>query len=199
MSQARTGDSSPDSEDARLMERLKLGEPDAVVELCNVYFDRLYAAVFNQVERDEDATQDIVQETFLAAIRSAGKFRGGSKIYTWLHGIANKKVADFYRQQKRKRKYESKILNESEEFANSSDSELTTLGTEETEKKSLAVQEILADLPLHYRQVLMLKYVEEMPVLEISKIMSRSPKSVEGLLTRARKELQARLTTHNEG
>jgi len=42
-----------------------------------------------------------------------------------------------------------------------------------------------------------LKYLEEMPVLEISQVMGRSPKSVEGLLARARKAMRANLVENN--
>jgi RNA polymerase sigma-70 factor (ECF subfamily) len=52
----------------------------------------------------------------------------------------------------------------------------------------------LEDLPADYRKVLTFKYLEKMPVLEISQVMDRSPKSVEGLLSRARKALRANLT-----
>jgi len=51
----------------------------------------------------------------------------------------------------------------------------------------------LAELPDDYQEVLVLKYLEDMPVLEISQAMGRSPKSVEGLLSRARKALRANL------
>ncbi len=61
------------------------------------------------------------------------------------------------------------------------------------------VNEALAKLPWDYRQVLILKYVEEMSVQEISQIMDRSPKSIEGLLTRSRKALQAQLEGVREG
>ena len=61
------------------------------------------------------------------------------------------------------------------------------------------VDQALLSLPLPYRQVLMLKYIEEMPVLEISQVMRRSPKSVEGLLARARKTLRAGLGEVDEG
>ena len=61
------------------------------------------------------------------------------------------------------------------------------------------VNEALPKLPLDYRQVLILKYVEEMAVLEISQIIDRSPKSMEGLLTRSRKALQTQLTGLREG
>lgn len=192
-------DSSPNTEDAELVRKLRDGEPAAVLELYNAYFDRVYSSVFNQVARDQDTAQDIVQETFLAALKSAGRFRGQSKVYTWLCSIANKKVADFYRRQKREAKYQAKLASNAVEFAQTYDSEPLVLSTVESEKTRRAVQEMLSSLPLHYRQVLLLKYVEEMPVLEISLIMNRSPKSVEGLLTRARKELRAKLTAQGEG
>jgi RNA polymerase sigma-70 factor (ECF subfamily) len=61
------------------------------------------------------------------------------------------------------------------------------------------VNEALSRLPWDYRQVLILKYVEEMSVQEISQVMGRSPKSIEGLLTRARKALQIGLEGLREG
>lgn len=193
-------DSSPNTENAELVRKLRRGEPAAVLELYNAYFDRIYSLVFNQVAKDRDAAQDIVQETFLAALKSVSRFRRQSKVYTWLCSIANKKVADFYRRQKREAKYRRKYQNShAVELAQTYESEPLVLGTVESEKTRRAVQEMLSSLPLHYRQVLLLKYVEEMPVLEISLIMNRSPKSVEGLLTRARKELRAKLTAQGEG
>lgn len=180
------------SDDKELVEKLKRAEPTAVVELYNLYFDRIYSLVFNQLARDREATQDIVQETFLAALKSASRFRGQSKVYTWLYSIASKKVADFYRHRTREAKRQNESL---ERYATS----LSPNGTLESEEKHQLVQTTLSRLPWHYRQVLLLKYVEEMPVSEISQVMERSPKSVEGLLTRARRELRNNLTTPGEG
>jgi len=200
MSSTEMTDSSPGAEDAELVGRLRRGEPAAVVELYNAYFDRIYSLVFNQVDGDADVTQDIVQETFLAALKSAGRFHGRSKVYTWLYSIASKKVADFYRRRKREVKHRSEPPSKyAVEPGQISDTALPVPGMVESEETRRAVQETLSCLPLHYKQVLLLKYVEEMPVLEISKVMRRSPKSIEGLLTRARKELRDRLTLQNEG
>ena len=57
----------------------------------------------------------------------------------------------------------------------------------ESTETLLGVAEAIAALPLDYRQVLLFKYVEEMNVIEISQVMKRSPKAIDGLLTRARK------------
>ena len=45
-------------------------------------------------------------------------------------------------------------------------------------------------LPVHYKQVLILKYIEDMSVIEIGEALHRTPKSVEGILSRARRELK---------
>jgi len=182
------------SEDAELINRLGRGEPEAAVALYDAYFDRIYALVFNQVARNREAAQDIVQETFLAALKSAGRFNGRSMAYTWLYSIATKKVADFYRRQKRVSKHQVESADGNLDLERLSDSKQSSPGVlefgDECREECDAVRQALSGLPLHYRQVLILKYVEEIPVLEISQIMERSPKSVEGLLTRARKELR---------
>ena len=174
---------------------LRRRDPSAVTELYNTYADRIYSLVFNQVDRNHEVAQDSVQETFVAALKSAAKFRNQSKVYTWLCSIANNKVSDFYRRQKRQAKYQTSKVLEPDQISIGA---LSPEPVESTERQEMAKQALLS-LPLHYRQVLILKYVEEMSVLKIGKIMGRSPKSIEGLLTRARKELRAKLATPSEG
>ena len=181
--------------EAQLVKDLRRRDPMAVAELYNAYADRIYSLIFNQVDRNREVAQDIVQETFVAALKSAAKFRGHSKIYTWLCSIANKKASDFYRRQKRQAKYQTTKALELDQLG----SEALAADPGESGEKQEVARQVLLGLPLHYRQVLILKYVEEMPVLEISQIMGRSPKSIEGLLTRARNELRDKLTTRSEG
>lgn len=177
--------------DLELLKRIEKGDHDAVAELYNANVDRIYSLILNQVDRDRETAQEILQETFFAAVRSAGRFRGKSRVYTWLCGIASRKVADFYRQKKREAKHRVQYSIDTDEIQDTGESITTII---ESEESSENIREILYSLPLHYRQVLLLKYVEKLPVSEISEIMERSPKSVEGLLTRARKEFQTKLT-----
>jgi RNA polymerase sigma-70 factor (ECF subfamily) len=67
----------------------------------------------------------------------------------------------------------------------------------EDEEDRQSVHQALADLPQDYQEVLVLKYLKDMPVLAISQIMGRSPKSVEGLLSRARKAMRDNLESNN--
>src|SRR5438477_4212293 len=62
--------------------------------------DCLYRYALARVRKPEVA-QDLVQETFLAAIRSYEKFAGQSSIRSWLCGILNHKLCDYYRKRGR--------------------------------------------------------------------------------------------------
>lgn len=190
---------TPSVEDEEIIEKLKQGEPIAITTLYNNYFDRVYCMVFNRVGRDREAAQDVVQEIFLAASKAAKKFDARSTLYTWLYSIAYRKIADYYRRRERdiKRHNEAKTTYAMEVAQNST--ETFAVDAADSEKMNRLVQETLSNLPVHYREVLLLKYVEELSVVEIGQVMNRSPKSVEGLLTRARKELKDNLALSNEG
>jgi len=195
-----TPEGTTQAQEAKLVSRLRQGDGDALQQLYLRYVDRLYSLIFHQVGRNKAVAEDIVQETFIAALNSAGKFRGHSQFYTWLCSIAHHKITDFYRQQGRQNKHAeppSKIA--AKEIEQIAESEPTILSKIESQETQQTVEQALSRLPLDYRQALLFKYVEQMPVSEISLVMRRTPKSVEGLLTRARQTLRATLVKSGEG
>jgi RNA polymerase sigma-70 factor (ECF subfamily) len=190
----------PLEQDADMLKRLHDGDRTAMAELYDRYFDRVYSLVFNQVDRNRDVAEDIVQETFLAALKSAKGFKGRSSAYTWLCSIAYHKVADHYRRQSRERKrMVSGVDVDTVDVSENPGTQPQPDSLIESAETRQVVNEALAKLPWDYRQVLILKYVEELSVQEISQIMDRSPKSIEGLLTRSRKALQTQLAGLREG
>lgn len=190
----------PQERDAEMLERLRGGDGAAMAELYDRYFDRVYSLVFNQVDRNREVAEDIVQETFLAALKSAKGFKGRSSAYTWLCSIAYHKVADHYRRQSRERKrMVSGIDVDTVDDVENPGRQPQPDSLIESAETRQVVNEALSRLPWDYRQVLILKYVEEMSVQEISQVMDRSPKSIEGLLTRSRKALQTQLEGLREG
>jgi len=62
--------------------------------------DVLYRYALERV-RKHDVAQDLVQETFLAAVRTRDRFRGGSTVRSWLCGILKHKIFDYYRKRGR--------------------------------------------------------------------------------------------------
>ena len=196
----KTPDSTLQNQETELVERLRQGDAAALEQMYRQYVDRVYSVVFHQVGQDKSVAEDIVQETFLSALKSIGKFRGKSRLYTWLCSIAYHKIADFYRRQGRQaRRGEQSPGTDDAELERIKDSEPLASSKLESEEDRQVIEQALLSLPLDYRQVLIFKYVEQMPVSEISLVMRRSLKSVEGLLTRARKELRNCLAEPSEG
>jgi RNA polymerase sigma-70 factor (ECF subfamily) len=183
-----------------LVKAIQAGDTRAIESLYTLYFDRLYARVFHGVKRDKAATEDIVQNVFLSALKSARDFKGQSKLYTWLVGIANHKIMDYYRRTKREVRLDVNSKNdEIRGFQPPVDDAPSVQESLESAEMQLVVEKALSSLPIDYRQVLLLKYVEDMKVFEISQVMGRSPKSIDGLLTRARKLLKEALTENSRG
>jgi RNA polymerase sigma-70 factor (ECF subfamily) len=190
--------STSQSYETKLVEKLRSGDNAAMEEFYNIYRSRLHTLILEQVDRDEAVAEDLVQEVFLAALGSLDKFRGDSQLYTWLRSIALHKINDFYRHQAREPRPENSppdfdVL----KLEQIGDNEPAILTEMESEEIRQSVHQALVGLPQDYQEVLVLKYLKDMPVLAISQIMGRSPKSVEGLLARARKAMRANLADNN--
>jgi len=194
-------ESTSQSYEAKLVEKLRSGDNTAREEFYNIYKNRLYSLVLEQVGRDQALAEDLVQETFLAALSSLDKFRGDSQLYTWLRSIAFYKINDFYRRQAREPRPtepspDFDAMKQLEQTGDNAPAPLTVMESEEIRQ---SVHQALGGLPHDYQKVLVMKYFQEMPVLKISQVMGRSPKSVEGLLSRARKAMRDNLAVNNHG
>lgn len=187
------------SYETKLVERLRSHDSEAMEEFYNAYKSRLYSLILEQVGQDEATAEDLVQDVFVAAIDSLEKFRGDSQLYTWLRSIALHKINDLYRHQARhpRSKGASDEDDEVARLEQIGDPQPSTSTQMEDEEVRQSLHQALADLPEDYQQVLVLKYLKDMPVLAISQIMGRSPKAVEGLLSRARKAMRDSLESNN--
>jgi RNA polymerase sigma-70 factor (ECF subfamily) len=195
----KVADSTSEDYEARLVQKLRSGNDTAMEEFYNIYRSRLYNLVLAQVDQNQAVAEDLVHETFLAALGSLDKFRGDSQLYTWLRSIAFHKINDHYRRQVRqpKTKESSPDFDAMKQLEQTGNDEPAAITVMESEEVRQSVHQALEELPKDYQDVLVLKYLEEMPVLEISQVMGRSPKSVEGLLSRARKAMRANLEENN--
>lgn len=185
-------ESKEDSSD--LIRRLSKGDTAAIVELYDLYFDRIYSMVYNQLDRNHSNTEDVVQETWLAAIKSAKKFKGNSQPYTWLCGIAWHKIRDHQRRHYRdKAKLYRPSIDSGIPELQLIDSGPLPIEIIEKEETKEVVRMALSSLPGHYQQVLILKYVEDMSAKEVGQSLGKSKKSVESMLDRARVALKDKI------
>lgn len=137
----------------------------------------------------QDAVQadDAAQEIFLKAYQSLGSFKGNSSFSTWIYRIAFNHCTDLLRKRSRQKSESLEALIESE-------GEKIEIVLESPDTASAAeAQEIttalLAELPENYREILILREIEQLSYEEISICLEASLDTVKSRLKRARQEL----------
>ncbi len=179
-------------DEQELVRRLQLREPDAIDQFYNLHFDRLYRHIYHRVHRDHAAAQDVMQETFMAALRGIARFRRDASLKTWLYSIASHKIADWHRRRARRRRQHLSPAASQQELRKLDQAPLPDEIVQRKETQAV-VSAALDQLPDHYQEVLVRKYVLAYSVTEISQEMGKSYKSIESLLVRARKALRQEL------
>jgi RNA polymerase sigma-70 factor (ECF subfamily) len=69
-----------------LARRCRQGDPAALRDLAETYYDRVHR-VARTLVRDPETAEDLTQEAFTAALKSIRAFRGESQLFTWLVSI----------------------------------------------------------------------------------------------------------------
>lgn len=167
----------------------RAGEPAAWDVLFRRYQMPLYIYVFELVH-DEQTAFDIVQESFVAAVRHINGLREDTKFGSWLFGIAYQKCVQHWR--KRREVLLDEIPETGEELEDSPD-DLLIRREQEAEFMNL-----LNALPLAQRSVLLLHYVEDFSLEEISRITETPPGTVKSRLHYAKKSLRLLWEAKNE-
>ena len=161
----------------------RAGEPAGWDALFHRYQLPLYVYVFELVH-DEQASLDLVQETFIAAVRHIGSLRDDAKFGSWLFGIAHQKCIQRWRKQGREEILLDEIPEPAGEFEDGPD-DLLIWQEQEAEFMNL-----LNQLPLPQRSALLLHFVEDFSIEEIAGITNTNPGTVKSRLHYAKKSLR---------
>jgi RNA polymerase sigma-70 factor (ECF subfamily) len=161
----------------------KAGEPEVWDILFRRYQLPLYVYVFELVH-DEQTSLDLVQETFIAAVRHIGSLRDDAKFGSWLFGIAHQKCLQRWRKQNREEILLDEIPDVPDESENNPD-DLLIRQEQETE-----FMERLNQLPLPQRSVLLLHFVEDFSLEEIAGITGAVVGTVKSRMHYAKKTLR---------
>jgi RNA polymerase sigma-70 factor (ECF subfamily) len=176
-------------EDRELVVRLTKGDERAFEYFVDEYYPRLYRFAYSRVDRDPDAAQDVVQNTFTNVIRKIGNYRGEAALFTWICSFCRFEIAAHWRS-KGKRSHEVELVEDSRQAraALESLSAMSTGNGSRFEKEELArmVWAVLDHLPVRYGNALQWKYIQGFSVREIAARLGASSKAAESLLTRAR-------------
>ena len=161
----------------------RTGEPAAWDVLFRRYQLPLYVYVFELVH-NEQASLDIVQETFIAAVRHIGSLRDDAKFGGWLFGIAHQKCIQHWRNQNREEILFDEISDTPDELENSPDAVLIR------QEQEAEFMNLLNQLPMPQRSVLLLHFVEDFSLEEIAGITGTNPGTVKSRMHHAKKSLR---------
>ena len=179
---------SPATDEAKLLAMAVAGDVLAFDKLVVTHQQRIAGLVHRLLGWPSDV-DDVVQDVFVDALRNLRRFDGRSSVLTWLTRIAINRCRSHQRKQWLRIGFLRKLHGHPP--ASTSPSEADPLATDETIKQ---VQAAIHQLNQRDREIIVLRYLEELPVEEIAKMLNLTRGAVDVRLTRARQRLEKILT-----
>jgi len=193
--------------DAELVALAGRGDAAAFTELVQRHQDRVYALALHLL-RDPGEAEEVVQETFLAALEKLRDFRGEAAFTTWLHRVAAN--AALMRLRRRRRSPEAPAELPVEELLPRFDAtgridatpchDWSKRADEQLSDRQIreAVEQAVQNLPEDYRIVFLLRDVEGLSSEEMAGLLGISVAAVKSRLHRARLVLREQLGRYLE-
>ena len=172
---------------------------DSPEKWVDLYGDALYRFALSRLKKGELA-EEIVQETFVAALHAYENFKGRSALKTWLMGILKHKIIDYLR-----RKYRETPSDQVETIADNTDELFNEKGGWSVRPAKWSVNpgksyeqrefldvfyKCLADIPDRLAEAFTLREIDGLSTEELCKEMDISPTNSWTMLYRARMQLR---------
>jgi RNA polymerase sigma-70 factor (ECF subfamily) len=181
-----------------LVDGLITQNKEAIQYLVNNYQKNVIKTAYYFVANMEDA-EDLSQEVFLEILKSIGRYKKNSSLYTWIYRITVNKSLDHLRKQKRRNFLHQMgtFMKVSHDKTNRNDSEPAIIDTRNDDKeKRKILDSAVNSLPENQKIAFILNKYEEITYKEIAEIMNLSLSSVESLIHRAKLKLQKKLVNY---
>ncbi len=192
----------PETDEAALVARLKSDDESAYEEVVRRFGPRMLSVARRLLSQDQDA-QDALQDAFLSAFKSIDKFKEDARLATWLHRIVVN--AALMKLRTKRRKPETTIddllpkYNEDGHRRGSGDWRVTHDTAVQTSEVREQVLHAIDMLPELYREILLLRDIEELSTEETAQQLEITEGAVKTRLHRARLALRELLDPYMRG
>lgn len=149
-------------------------------QVVDLYKERLYWQIRRMVLCHEDA-DDVLQNTFIKVWQGLDNFRGEAQFSTWLFRIACNETLTFLEKKRPMQSIDDEACSVVKQLADD-----PYFDGDETERQ---LQQAIAELPERQRQVFLLKYYDEMPYDEMSRVTGTSEGSLKASYHHAVKKI----------
>lgn len=165
-----------------VLRRARQGDSDAFRLLVETYQTQVYRLALRMC--GESAADDVTQEAFVAAWRALPEFRGDSRFSTWLYRLTANAAIDLLRREKRHRGGEDITALELPDDAP------TPQELSERSETQEAVRRAMGRLSAEHREILLLRYMQELDYGEIAAALDISEGTVKSRISRAKARLR---------
>ncbi len=167
-----------DPGDDILVERALRADPQSFGELCSRYYPSL-VAVADSVLLDHQLAEDAAQEALAEACRQLARLNKPERFGSWVAAICRNVAKDMLRQRRR----------QAEPVA---DCQVQEPDGSQDDRKAI-LDQALQELPGHLREVIFLKFYNQMSYQQMAKVLGASEQTIDGRLRRAKKRIAAYL------
>lgn len=162
-------------EDTAIIKKIQQGKIELFDQLIEKYYQKIYSYCYRYVEHRETA-QDLTQDVFLKVVDKIGKYGHYGKFENYLYVVAHNKCMDYFKKQKPVYMEEIEI-------------EETSHMAEQVEHE-VTVQSALAKLSEVEREVVLLRFYQDLKFKDIAKIMNATVSATKYRLNAAMKKLR---------
>ena len=178
-------------DEAKLLTQLKLDNSKelAFKTLVKRYKEKLYWHIRKIVISHDDA-DDVLQNTFIKIFRNIDKFKGDSKLYTWMYRIATNESISFLNSKAKRNQVSNETLNENA---------LQNLVTDvyfDGDEIQLKLQKAIAQLPRIQQLVFNMRYFDNIKYRDMSVILETSEGALKASYHIAVKKIKTYLIDH---
>ncbi len=173
-----------DPGDDILVERALRADPQSFGELCSRYYSSL-VALADSVLLDHQLAEDAAQEALAEACRQLARLNKPERFGPWVAAICRNVAKDMLRQRRR----------QAEPVADCPAQECD--GSQDDRKAIL--DQALQELPGHLREVIFLKFYNNLNYQQMAKVLGASEQTIDGRLRRAKKRIAAYLAKKGFG
>jgi RNA polymerase sigma-70 factor (ECF subfamily) len=190
-------------EDEELIGRLKAGDISALDALIERHQALVYRAAM-RVAGEPELAEEVTQDVFVALYKNVDKFRGDSKLSTWLYRVALNRARNAATSRVVRQSRQTRSLNETFMGAGDSTSSFGLLSKLEAgapgpaeraaaNERMRALRQAVEELSDSHREIIELRFFEDLAYDQIAERLEISLGTVKSRLSRARQDLSERL------
>ena len=202
MERVLNSDAETTASDQELLRRFRAGDESAFDELVLRHQQRAFNVAYQLLRDHEDATE-VAQDAFVRAYRNLDSFHGECEFTTWLHRIVVNLAHNKHRWWKRRGKQSSVSLDAPVENVDAEMPRQFAAATEAPDTQAVKAEFVellhrrMNELPRKFREVIVLRNVEDLSYDEIAAVLNCSVGTVKSRLARGREALRKSLQTES--